>query len=141
MNNDENGFVLLEFLMEGLTVVGLLLVLSMIGIQSAVAINGVSDSREQARFDVLQRDLENLGAHEAIYYSEARAFAASPEALGFAPSDGVEIDVEASVYGWSATARHVSMGSERGCTVFFGAGNIPTRPIAPTVSGVVACTD
>ena len=106
---NEQGFVVVELLMQGLMVAGFVLVTSLVGVHSAVAISTVSASQDQAHFAALRWDLENLDARQAIYYADERSYSSSSIDLGFTPSEGVTVSIHASPLGWAATATHLGL--------------------------------
>ena len=49
--------------------------------------------------------------------------------------------VTASASGWSATAKHDALGSDKGCAVYYGSATAPTiGAMSPAAEGQVACT-
>lgn len=135
------GFVLVEVLMDGLAVSALLVVIALMGVQSLITFPRWSDSREQAQLSVLRWDLENLHAQQALHFADLGAYATSLEELGFTPSEGVRLTLAAAPRGWSASAEHERLDEGRGCAVFAGAALGPTTPLTPRRRGQVACTD
>jgi len=137
---NEQGFVVVELLMQGLIVAGFVLVTSMVGLHSAVAISTVSASKDQAHFAALRWDLENLDARQAIHYADERSYSSSSTELGFTPTEGVTVSIVASPWGWAATATHVGLGSGEACAMHFGATAAPESPVVPSQPGELVCT-
>lgn len=137
--NDE-GFVVVEFLMQGLSIGGILVVLAMIAVQSGMATSRVSTTRAEAHMAAVKSDLQNLSDRQAIHYADVASFAGSLVALSFENSEGVAIDLEASPSGWSGVATHEALGKGFGCAFYIGAVPAPTEPVRPAAPGEVACT-
>lgn len=136
----DDGFVLVEVLMDGLAVSAILVVLALMGVQSALAFPRWSESRDESHRTTLRVELENLVAQQALHQADSRRFATSLEELGFQPSDGIELDVVASSWGWSAIATHHGLDEDQGCTVYVGTALPPPEPVTPNRRGVIACT-
>ena len=137
--NDE-GFVVVEFLMQGLSLGGILVVLAMIAVQSGMATSRASTTRAEAHMAAVKADLQNLSDRQAIHYADVAAFAASLSALQFQNTDGVAIELETSPSGWSGVATHEALGKSYGCTFYVGGVPVPTEPVRPAAPGEVACT-
>lgn len=139
MRNNQ-GFVLVEVLMDGLAVSTLLVVVALMGVQSLITFPRWSESRDQAHLSILRFDLENLYAQQALHLADRGAYATSLEELGFTPSEGVRVSLAASPGGWSATAEHRRLDEGQECAVFAGVPLGPTTPLTPERRGHVACT-
>ncbi|MDX1493918.1 MAG: type II secretion system protein [Longimicrobiales bacterium] len=133
--------MLVEVLMDGLAVSALLVVLALMGVQSALAFPRWSESREESHRTTLRWELENVVAQQALHQADGMRYATSLEELGFEPSPGVEVEVVASSWGWSATATHEALGDDEGCAVYVGAALPPVEPVMPTRRGEIACTE
>jgi len=138
---DSRDHGLIEFMMEGLAVVGLLVVLTLIGVQSTIAATRVSASRTEARFVAMEWDLKNLADRQILHFADEAAFASSLEDLRFVGTDGVIVSIMASPEGWSGTASHAALGEDEGCAIFFGTVPVPASPVRPVSPGKVACTE
>lgn len=135
-----DGFVLVEVLMDGVAVSGLMAVVALMAVQSVVAFPRWSDSRDQAYLDALRWELENVAAHQAIHRADHGRYAGSIEDLGFRLSDDARVTIVASRWGWSATAGHEDLGEGKGCAVYLGTALPPEKPVTPTRKGEIACT-
>lgn len=135
-----DGFVLVEVLMDGVAVSGLMAVVALMAVQSVVAFPRWSDSRDQAYLDALRWELENVAAHQAIHRADHGSYATSVEELGFHPSEGVDVSIVASRWGWSATAGHQELAGGEGCAVYLGTALPPDDPVTPVRKGEAACT-
>lgn len=104
---------------RGLTLIELVIVLVLLGILSALAVNRISVARQTAYTAAMQSDLRNLAtAQEAYFTDNEEAYARRVQDVGyrFRTSPGVTVRiVSVSPRGYTATARHVSSGLT--CTV------------------------
>lgn len=139
MRND-HGFVLVDMLMDAVAVGGLVAVVALMAVQSVLAFPRWSDSREQAHLDALRWDLENVTAHQALYRADHGTYAASVAELGFRPSEGVDVSIAASRWGWSATAAHRELPEAEGCAMYVGTALPPDAPVTPSRRGQISCT-
>lgn len=139
MRNDR-GFVLVEILMDGVAVSGLMAVVALIAVQSVLAFPKWSDSRDRAYLDALRWDLQSVAAHQALYRADHGTYATSVAELGFHSSEGVDVSIVASRRGWSATAGHRELAPTDGCAVYVGTVLPPGGPVTPVRKGEVACT-
>ena len=138
---NEKSYSLIEFMMEGLTVGGLLVVLSLIGVQSTIAASTVAASRTEARFEAMKWDLLNVADRQALHFADESAFTNSPKELRFVGTEGVVVALTATPIGWSGTASHEALGDDQGCAIFFGSATVPTSPVRPASPGEVTCTE
>lgn len=104
---------------RGLTLIELVIVLVLIGILSALAVNRISVARQSAYAAAMQSDLRNLATAQEAYFSDnAEEYARRVQDVGyrFRTSPGVTVRiVSVSPRGYTATARHLSSGLT--CTV------------------------
>jgi hypothetical protein len=111
------------------------------GILAGIAAVVGDSSAQKESVAAMVSDLRRLAAAERAYYAErlrrvgAGEFAGDPAQLGFSPSPGVTVQLEATGDGWSARARHVN---EKKLTCAVYAGSIEPRAPA-TREGEVAC--
>ena len=138
---ESKNYDVIELMMEGLTVGGLIVVLALICVQSTIAASTVATSRMEARFAAMKGDLENLAERQALHFADEASFADSPEDLRFVGTEGVVVTLTASRDGWSGTASHAALGQDEGCAIFVGSTAAPTNPVRPGVSGQVVCTE
>jgi hypothetical protein len=138
---NEKGYALIEFMMEGLAVGGLVVVLSLICLQSTIAASTVVASRTEARFEAMRWDLLNVSDRQALYFADRSSFASSPNELRFVGTEGVVVSLTATPEGWAGTASHEALGQEQGCAIFFGSASAPTNPVRPVSPGEVVCTE
>lgn len=139
MPNDK-GYALIELMMETVATGGLLVVLSLFGVQSTIAASAMVASRTEARFEAMKWDLTNVADLQALHYADESAFAESPNELRFVSTEGVIVSLEVSPSGWSGTASHSRLDDDQGCAIFFGSAPAPTRPVRPRSPGQVVCT-
>ncbi len=140
MSTDPRGFVLVDLLMEGVAVVGVLAMLAIGCVQVARAVSGVAESRERAIYEALRRDLDELRARQSLHYADRLTYSASREALRFTGGAEASISIEATLWGWSATATHPRLAPGEGCAIYLGHTPPPAEPITPARPGEVACT-
>jgi len=139
--SDRRGFVLIDVLMEGVALVGVLAIIGIAAVQVASAAASLSESRRNARFEVLRRDLEEVRARQAIHYADELSYSSSSEALRYAASSGVSVTISATGRGWAASATHSGLDVGEGCAVYTGHVPPPNAPVTPPAPGQVACTD
>jgi prepilin-type N-terminal cleavage/methylation domain-containing protein len=121
---------------RGFTLIELLMVVVIIGLLAAVLVPKFANSREKAFVATLKSDLRNLAAAQESYFFDNGTYTGSVSLLtAYRPSTGVSISFgEATMGGWSATAKHPN--SLRDCYLFVGnAAPIGTA----TQEGQVSC--
>jgi len=138
--SNDRGFVLIDLLMEFVAIGGLCSMMSIAGIQMVIAMSAISGARDEARFDAMKRDLEDLRARQAIYYADELSYSSSPVALRFAGSPGVTVDIVASDAGWAATAAHAAHHDGERCSVYFGDVSPGISSAMPGRPDEIACT-
>jgi prepilin-type N-terminal cleavage/methylation domain-containing protein len=137
---------------KGFTLIELLIVVVIIGILAAIAIPKFSATREKAYYSSMKADLRNLQTQQEIFYQSAPAagqdirykysLSTTDADLGFAPSSGVEVTIEADPdeeTGYKATATHKALADKTNqyCIVYVGAATVADPAKA---TGVVACS-
>lgn len=93
---------------RGFSLLELLVVVAILGILVAAALPRFAEFRAAAYDSRSQQDLRNLAAAEELYRASSATYADDTAVLtGFAPSEGVEIELEsADETGFIATASH-----------------------------------
>lgn len=125
---------------SGFSLIELLLVTLIIGVLATIAIPRLTSARDRAFVATMQSDLRNLATQQEIYYADQLTYSNSAAAIGFTTSDRVTIDiVEATAFGWSATAAHAAFEATDGCSVYYGTAAATTLG-APSAPGEIACT-
>ena len=136
----EKRFVLIEFMMEAVCVMALIVMVALFGVQSSTAVSSLSEDRADRMLAAVKGDLERVAEQQVLHYLDSSEFARSPEDLAFVSSTGVAIEVTATPSGWSATASHERLGDDYGCAVLFGSVQRPADPVMPSAPGQVVCT-
>jgi type IV pilus assembly protein PilE len=126
MNSRRRGFTLIE----------LLIVVTVIGLLSAIAIPRFTTVKQKANVATMQTALKNLGQAEETYFSEHGEYTANLDSLNFQPSGDLTLTVvEATRTGWSATIEH-PQAVPRKCAFFLGsAAAVPPA----TNQGAMGC--
>ena len=121
---------------QGFTLIELLVVVVVLGILAALAIPKFQNSKGKTYAAALKSDLKNVASMQEDYFYHNETYASSVEALSFASTEGVTIDIaEADGRGWSATSTHPA-AFPLTCAVFYG----QAAPVGmATVEGVVHC--
>lgn len=81
---------------------------------------------------MVRSDLRSLASQQEIHRMDHGHYSADPRALGFIASDGVEVRIEATRDGWSATATHAKLAES--CRIAAGDGRGGEGP-----DGAVTC--
>lgn len=124
---------------RGMTFVELLLVFTIIGLLTSVAMPRLKHVKDRALIATLKRDLRTFAMHQESHYYDRASYTDDVDALrigGFNTSPGVTISVnEATMLGWSATAAHGQSTVE--CYLFVG----DASPVgAATAEGSLECS-
>ena len=136
-----DGFVLVEVLMDGLAVSALLVVVTLMAVQSAITLPRWSQSRSQSHLEAVRIEAENLYAQQALHFADRGSYALTLQELGLTPSPDVDVALAASPRGWSATFTHARLEGFQGCAVYVGSALPPDEPVTPAGPGRVTCTD
>jgi Tfp pilus assembly protein PilV len=139
--SDTRGFALIDVLMEGVAVVGVLAMTAIATVQVLRAVTGVSEARAEARYELLRSDLDELRARQAIHYADALTYSSSEDELRFTASPGVLVRIVASGWGWAAEATHPGLEEGAGCAIQSGHIASPSELAVPAPPGEVVCTD
>jgi len=124
---------------RGMTFVELLLVFTIIGLLTSIALPRLKHVKDRALIATMKRDLRTFAMHEESYYYDRASYTddiAAMMAGGLTTSPNVTITVnEATILGWSATAEHAQSLVE--CYLFVG----DAAPVgAATVEGSLECS-
>ena len=132
-------FSLVELSMQLVTVVALAAMFGIVGLQSSMAVDFVSEVRSRQHLQAVRGQLSQAAERQVEHLLATEAFATSPADLEVVPVDGVVMSMTASATGWTAVASHPALGDDAGCAVFLGdpPATLPVRPARP---GQVACT-
>ena len=122
-----------------MTFVELLLVFTIIGLLTSIAMPRLKHVKDRALIATMKRDLRTFAMHEESYYYDRASYTddvAAMTAGGFITSPDVVITVnEATILGWSATAEHAQ--SLVACYLFIG----DAAPVGvATVEGSLECS-
>jgi Tfp pilus assembly protein PilE len=122
-----------------MTFVELLLVFTIIGLMTTIAMPRLQHVKDRALIATMKRDLRTFAMHQESHYYDRASYTddvAALTAAGYASSRDVTISVnEATVLGWSATAEHAQSLVE--CYLFVG----DAAPLgAATVEGSLECS-
>ena len=126
MNSRRRGFTLIE----------LLIVVTVLGLLSAIAIPRFNTMKQRAHVATMQTALKNLGQAEETYFVEHGEYSSVLDSLNFQPTGDLSLTVvEATNTGWSATITH-PVAIPRKCSFFIGTA----APLPPATSqGSLAC--
>lgn len=124
---------------KGFTLVELVVVVTVIGLLSAIVVPKFRGFKERAWVAAMRSDLRTFGMHEESYYFDRATYTddvATLQAAGFTASPEVTVEVsEATILGWSAIAKHGAILVE--CYVFIG----DAAPVGTAVlEGTVECS-
>ena len=121
---------------RGFTLIELLIVVTVIGLLSAIAIPRFNNMKQKAHVATMQTALKNLGQAEETYFVEHGEYSAVLDSLNFQPTGDLSLTVvEATNTGWSATITH-PIALPRKCSFFIGTA----APLPPaTNQGSLAC--
>lgn len=96
----------------GFTLVELIVVIVLIGLIAAIAVQRLGENRIHAYISTMKSDLRNFSLAEESHFYDFGVYSNSPSQVSggeFRSSPGVTLTVnEATNYGWSATAAHAS---------------------------------
>ncbi len=137
----QRRYSVVGLLAKGLSVGALLLMIAVFGIYFTVSASRLSDIRAERLISELRRDLERTAERQVLHFLDEEVFSSSFETLALRRKEGVVFSLNGTEEGWSATASHVALGTDRGCAVFLGSVPAPTDPVEPSMPGQVACTD
>ena len=120
---------------DGFTLLEALVVVTVIGILTALSVIRSETPRSRAATAAMQSDLHSVGAAEEAYYADHGSYASDIGALDIQLSPGVTMQLQANAQGWTARATH-QHAPNRECALAFG-GIAPLSPA--TGSGVLVC--
>lgn len=121
----------------GFTLIELLIVILVIGILASITIFRGDSPRRRAVITAMKSDLRSLATAEETYFVDNLTYSDDPGALGFDPSPGVVMTIDATSEGWAARTTHPAAAGHR-CALAFG----DIAPLAPaTRSGVLECDE
>ena len=119
---------------SGFTLIELMIVVVVIGILAAFAVNGWHTQRADAIVASMKSDLHNIATAEEAYFSDNNTYASDVDDLDVNTSPGVVITLQADVDGWAANASHPSASRE--CGLYVG----KIAPLSPARGeGIVWC--
>jgi type IV pilus assembly protein PilA len=121
---------------RGFTLIELLIVVTVLGLLSAIAIPRFNNMKQRAHVATMQTALKNLGQAEETYFVEHGEYSSELDSLNFQPTGDLSLTVvEATNTGWSATITH-PVAIPRKCSFFIGTA----APLPPATSqGSLAC--
>ncbi len=94
----------------GFTLVEILVVIIIIGILAAIAVQRFGSTKDRAYLAAMQSDLRNLVTAEAAYYADSSRFSADVSVLSFNQTTGVNTPAIVTGTGyWSATVTDVQL--------------------------------
>ncbi len=92
---------------DAFTLVEMLVVITMVGILAAIAIQRFGGTKDRTYVTAMQSDLRNLVTAEAEYYADSARYTADLTALTFRQTAGVNAPIIAAGTGfWTATVTH-----------------------------------
>jgi hypothetical protein len=95
---------------------------------------------QQRILEILRSDLETLTDRQVEYHFANGSYSGNTLALGYAPTDRVNVSLIATPTGWTAVATHEDHPATLGCAVYGGAATPPRAPVRPIEPGVVVCS-
>lgn len=121
---------------KGFTLIELLIVVVVIGILAAIAIQRFKETKGKSYAASLKSDLKNIASLQESYFYSNNTYAGSLGALNFTGSNGVQVSItEADAGGWSAVATHPAAWPLT-CAVYYGGAS----PVAPAINeGTINC--
>ncbi len=124
---------------RGMTFVELLLVFTIIGLLTTIAMPRLKHVKDRALIATMKRDLRTFAMHQESHYYDRASYTDDVSALragGYSTSPDVTISVnEATILGWSATAEHAQSLVE--CYLFVG----DASPLGvATIEGSLECS-
>lgn len=124
---------------RGFTFIELMIVIAIMGLLSAIALNRLFGSRDRSFVAAMRSDIRNLTLAQESYFYDNDTYGDDVTALenhGFTITTGVSFTVnEATVTGWSATVSHAVTAIR--CYVFVGAA----APVgSATQQGEISCS-
>jgi Tfp pilus assembly protein PilE len=122
-----------------MTFVELLLVFTIIGLLTTIAMPRLKHVKDRALIATMKRDLRTFAMHQESHYYDRASYTDDVSALragGYSTSPDVTISVnEATILGWSATAEHAQSLVE--CYLFVG----DASPLGvATIEGSLECS-
>ncbi len=125
----------------GFSLIEMLVVLGLISILATIATVTLGGSSERAYRTTMQSDLRTIAAAQEAYVEQTFAetgtatYADQASKLDVNLSNGVQVDLRATVTGWSARATHQRVAGQR-CAIY--KGTIEAFPPA-TEEGLIEC--
>ena len=120
---------------RGFTLIELLMVVVIIGVLASIAVSSFRTVKQKSYVSILKSDLRNLAVAQEMYFEANRQYAGNVAALGFNPTNGVDLQLTAALTGWEAIATH-NGANPRVCSMFYG-NMVPTGPA--TIEGSPFC--
>ena len=119
------------------TLLEILTVILIIGVLAAIAIPQYLRQRDKAFVTTMKSDLRNLATAQESFRADSARYAASKSDVSknWRESSGVTVTInEATIQGWSATAKHTA--TSKTCAIFVGTGVTPSggsegEPVCP----------